>query len=231
MKEGLGEDLIVTAIQSQLGKYSTGLDDMTALKAAGVSEKIIKAMIARGGGGAPSATPSTSSGNDVAGSPNKGPEPEFEGTVYWFDRLNNKLTSLERQKTHLEERAIPVPAFPAKGFIEVEGKRSPVRFATDSSPVFVFKASQGVDPQGLAQIFTLTVRKDHRELILSTGGGFKPGRYSQEDKESVPFHASKYNESSVSITPTMPLPPGEYGIRLRGAELQVGTDMFCFGVN
>jgi hypothetical protein len=94
VKEGLGEDLVVTAIQTQPGKYATGLDDMTALKAAGVSEKIIKAMIARSNSSnAPSTTTAVSNENSGALT-QKGPELEFQGTVYWLDQGNNKLNPL-----------------------------------------------------------------------------------------------------------------------------------------
>src|SRR5689334_9475690 len=57
-KAGLGEDIIVSTIKSQPGKYATGADDLIALKAAGVSDKVIAAMVekaAAGGGGAAAA--------------------------------------------------------------------------------------------------------------------------------------------------------------------------------
>lgn len=110
--------------------------------------------------------------------------------------------------------------------IEVEGQRSPVRFAPDSRPEFVLGAPRGVDPQGLAQIFSFSVKKGRRELV-TTKVNFLRGRLhygGEEDKASVPFEASRYSESSITITPTMRLPPGEYGIR-------VGAAIFCFGVN
>jgi hypothetical protein len=44
VKSGLGEDLIVTMVQSQPGKYSLTPDEMVKLKEAGVSEKILGAM-------------------------------------------------------------------------------------------------------------------------------------------------------------------------------------------
>ena len=53
LKAGLSEDIVLSSIHSQPGKYSTGADDLIALKGAGVSDKIISAMIA--GGGTPAA--------------------------------------------------------------------------------------------------------------------------------------------------------------------------------
>jgi hypothetical protein len=45
LKAGLGEDVIVSAVRAQPAKYSTGVDDLIALKGAGVTDKIIAAMI------------------------------------------------------------------------------------------------------------------------------------------------------------------------------------------
>lgn len=225
VKAGLGENVVITAIQGQPAKYSTEADDLIALKTAGVSDKIISAMMAKINGGAPSTTPAASN-NNPAGLSDKGPEPEFQGTVYWLDRGNNKLNALERQKPRGRTKATPFVG--AKSMTEIEGDRSPVRFAADSKPEFIFQAPQNVDPQGLAAIVKFNVKKGHREVIRARTHGFMGlGSVSSgdADTESVPFQALKYNESSIRITPTMPLPPGEYGIFGRGMEI------FCFGVN
>jgi hypothetical protein len=54
VKSGLGESLIVTMVQTQPGKYSLAADDLVKLKEAGVSEKVMTAMLAKASGGAPS---------------------------------------------------------------------------------------------------------------------------------------------------------------------------------
>jgi len=45
VKSGIGEDLIVSMIKSQPGKYAVGPDDVVKLKQDGVAEKAIDAMI------------------------------------------------------------------------------------------------------------------------------------------------------------------------------------------
>ena len=55
VKAGLGEDIVLSSVHSQPGRYSTGADDLIALKSAGVSDKIIAAMMNGGGGAAPAA--------------------------------------------------------------------------------------------------------------------------------------------------------------------------------
>jgi hypothetical protein len=231
VKAGAGEDLVRTIIRTQVGKYSTGSEDVIALKGAGVSDKIIAAMIEKGSVPMPPSAPSASTSSEPTESLEKGPilpEPEFHGTVYWLDRDNNKLNALEREKTEAVVKVRPLAG--GKGMLEVEGTRSPIRFAATGKPEFVFQAEQNVDPQGLAQILTFTIKKGHRELITVQTHGFMGlggKRIGQEAKDSVSFQASKYNESSITITPTMPLPPGEYGIRLAFSAMEI----FCFGVD
>ncbi len=48
VKAGLSEDLIVGMVNNQPGNYSLGADDVIALKQAGVSDKIIAAIVAKG---------------------------------------------------------------------------------------------------------------------------------------------------------------------------------------
>lgn len=59
VKAGLGDDVIATVIASQPARFSLGPDDLITLKNANVSDKVLKAMMAKGQGGMPqpSATP------------------------------------------------------------------------------------------------------------------------------------------------------------------------------
>jgi hypothetical protein len=47
VKAGLTEELIIQAVQQQPGKYSVGADHLISLKAAGVSDKVISAMLTK----------------------------------------------------------------------------------------------------------------------------------------------------------------------------------------
>ena len=55
LKAGLSEDIVVSTIKSQPGRYATSADDLIALKKEGVPDKIISAMIDKGT--APSTNP------------------------------------------------------------------------------------------------------------------------------------------------------------------------------
>ena len=60
VKAGMSESLIVSMVGQQPGKYSTKVDDLIALKQAGVSDKIVSAMAAKAAGGPIAAAPATS---------------------------------------------------------------------------------------------------------------------------------------------------------------------------
>ena len=58
VKAGLGESLIVSMVQNQPGQYSLTTDSIVKLKQAGVPEKVMAAMVAKGAGApGPSAIP------------------------------------------------------------------------------------------------------------------------------------------------------------------------------
>ena len=61
IKAGLSDDIVVSTIKAQPGKFSTGADDLIALKQAGVGDKVIGAMVekmaAGGGGSVPAPAP------------------------------------------------------------------------------------------------------------------------------------------------------------------------------
>ena len=60
VKAGLGEDIVLSSIKAQPGNYTTGADDLIALKKAGVTDKIIAAMIAKADSGDTAASPASS---------------------------------------------------------------------------------------------------------------------------------------------------------------------------
>ena len=51
VKAELSEGIIISTIQNQPGRYSLTPDDLIALKRQGVSDDVIKAMVAKGSGG------------------------------------------------------------------------------------------------------------------------------------------------------------------------------------
>jgi len=99
VKAGIGEDTIVSMVNQQPGKYSLSTDDITALKAAGVSDKVIAAIIVRSGAGAqPTAPQPPANVTPIAAVLS---QPVFQAPLILHDatpirlRLNRNLTSAD----------------------------------------------------------------------------------------------------------------------------------------
>jgi len=92
VKAGIGEDTIVGMVNQQPGKYSLSADGLVALKTAGVSDKILAAMIVKAGTSNPPVTP-------VAYAPQ--PQSASQTSLVLHDatpirlRLNRTLTSAD----------------------------------------------------------------------------------------------------------------------------------------
>jgi len=99
VKAGIGEDTIVGMINQQPGKYSLSTDDIIALKTAGVSDKVIAAIIVRSGALAqPTAPQPTTNVTPIAAVLSQ-PVPQaplvlHDGTPIRL-RLNRTLTSAD----------------------------------------------------------------------------------------------------------------------------------------
>ena len=71
VRAGLSDDVIVSMVESQSGKYSVGPDDLIALKNANVSARVINALVKKTGGGqrAPEAEAPAASSDSGTGAP------------------------------------------------------------------------------------------------------------------------------------------------------------------
>src|SRR5690348_11144832 len=93
-KAGLGEDILLSTVKSQPGRYTTGPDDLIALKTAGVTDKVIAAMIEKNAAGA-SGVPVTAgaTGNPLA-APKPAATPALVNEVGVYFLKNDQWTDL-----------------------------------------------------------------------------------------------------------------------------------------
>src|SRR5579862_969586 len=63
VKAGIGEEVVMGMVNQQAGKYALSADDVIALKRAGESDKVVAAMIFRGGAAGTAAVPSGATGD------------------------------------------------------------------------------------------------------------------------------------------------------------------------
>src|SRR5438094_232993 len=83
-KAGLGEEILLSTIKAQPGNYTTTPDDLIALKSAGITDKVIAAMIEKTASGGAAPTPARPSGNPLAAITKASPGPVNEVGVYYL---------------------------------------------------------------------------------------------------------------------------------------------------
>jgi hypothetical protein len=200
-KAGLGEDIILSMIASQPGTYSTGPDDVVALKKNGVSDKVIGAILAKGSSAAATApAPSTPSVAAAA--------PVSEVGVYvkkggnWAE-VNPEVVNF---KTGGVLKTIGTAGI-VKGDVNghLNGLHSPNQV---KSPLeFLIYTHEGVSITEY-QLLRLRDQKDSREFRTVTGGVMHVSGGATRDL--VPFENKKIAPRTYVIT--LPaLGPGEYG--------------------
>jgi hypothetical protein len=202
VKAGLGPDLIVSMIQTQPGTYKVGTDEMIALKTAGVPDKVIAAMIAKGTALAPAAQPAA-----VAASTRE-IGVYFKKDGEWKDLLPEVVN----WKTGGVLKSIASAGI-VKGDVNgnVQGTSSRTKLA---SPVEILIYA----PEGVAvteyQLLKLRENKGYREFRTVTGGVMHVAGGATRDL--IPFEGKKIASRTFSVS--LPnLKPGEYGILPPGA--------------
>jgi hypothetical protein len=212
VKAGLSENLIVSMIQNQPGKYSVSTDDLIKLKSEGVTEKELGAMVAKSSGlSAPA--PSTS---PTPGSP--GPSGDLPANleigVYYkkAGAWQEMLPEVVNWKTGGVMKSVATAGV-VKG--DVNGRlQGPNSRNSLTSPVEVIIYA----PEGVAiteyQLLHLRGHGDSREFRTVTGGVMHVSGGATRDV--IPFEGSKVASRTYRVLlPT--LSPGEYGFLPPGA--------------
>lgn len=201
VKSGMTEDMIVSVIQQQPGNFVLGADDFVALKAAGVSEKIIAAMLAKQkgepGGGVTAGTPSTPSQRSVISNPGL----YYKKGAEYFELLTEDV----EWKTGGAVKSIVSAGILKKDLKGAVAGPSSRNFLTHPTEI-VFYPPPGITVNS----FIL--------LPLKSKGGireFNVGRVNQKSgvaKGAIPFGVEKVGENVFRMVLQAPLAPGEYGI-------------------
>ena len=207
VKAGMSESLILSMVGQQPGQYSTKVDDLIALKQAGVSDRIVSAMAAKAAGGSAAPAPA-SSATTVA-------PPAMEIGVYFKkgDAWTEVLPEVVNWKTGGSIKNLATVGVVKKdlnGNIAGPGSRNTVR-----SPLeFLIVAAEGVSITEY-QLIRLRTNKDYREFRTVTGGVFN--QQSGAMRDMVPFEGKKLSPRTFSVILPGNLGAGEYGFLSPGA--------------
>jgi hypothetical protein len=204
-KAGLGEDILLSTVKTQPGHYSTTPNDLIALKGAGVTDKVIGAMIEKASSGASAPTPAVAAANPVAAAP----KAVNEVGVYYLK--NDAWADLAPEVVNFKTGGV-LKSIGTAGIVkgDVNGHLNGEHSKTGlKSPVTLMVYA----PEGTAiteyQLLRLRDAKDGREFRTVTGGVMHVSGGATRDL--VPFESKKTAPRTYEIVlPT--LGSGDYGL-------------------
>jgi hypothetical protein len=202
VKAGLSDDLIVTTVNSQPGTYDTSTDGLIALKGAGVSDKIVAAMVAKAAApAAPAAAPAGTgrpAGIDDVG-------------VYYQDK-SGAWIMLEPEIVNFKSGGALKSAF-SNGIVKQDTNGH--LQGAHAKQVLTFPATLAVYvPEGVDiaeyQLLRLRENSNNREFRATTGGVFHSSGGAQRDE--VQYQSTKIAPRVYKIVLDQALGKGEYGL-------------------
>jgi len=205
-KAGLGEDLIVSMIQNQPGQYELTPDTLVALKADGVSEKILAAMAAK------------NSAQPAAPAETKAADPYADMDVGVYYRVKDVWTPIPSEAVNWKSGGL-MKSIATQGIVkgDVNGRLNGPKSTTDlRSPLeFIIKTPDGVEGTDF-QLVKMRTHSDSREFRTMTGGVFHSSGGSSRD--AVKFEQTRIAKHTYKITfsDTEKLLTGEYGFLAPG---------------
>jgi hypothetical protein len=239
VKGGLGEAVVLARIRSSPANFDTSTNSLLALKKAGVSDKVIEAMVSAPRSGAAAAVPSAPT--PAAPSPGaSAPPPSVSASARSsaggaaanlprdsiFHLNGTKYVEMQPQVVEIE---ISNAVFSSKSDVVLGGRRAEYRI-TDRQPQFY---SYFAPTEALLVKLKPGDKKNDRNLKMGSGGYHPYGGSSRmgiRSEDRIAVKSEREANGFYRISPSSPLPSGEYGfIVLSGAT--AGGRMFDFGVD
>ena len=249
----LSDDVVINAIASATKKsFDITPDGLVALKGAGVSDRVIRAMQ-----GNPAVEPAVTRTKSEEPAPK--PEKAVDKTPATVTRAPGiyavaagNYTKLVSVDAKTEAKGGGLAGF-GKSFIGkgtktqavVNGKQAKMRLSSDSAFYFYFDKEDGIgEPVSAFQILVsnpnefvlarLDAESKNRTLVIMEAGGFTSitGK-GISDKDKVDFKVEKIGSGVYKVTPATKLEPGEYAF-LYGNQVPVPNakaKLFDFGVD
>jgi hypothetical protein len=232
----VGDDIIIGKIKSSPNNYDTSIDAILKLKAAGVSDAVIHAMVDAG----PAAKPVVKevSAKKPPPDPNDPMSPHPIG-IYWKPNqgTDKRLMRLEPYTYSQSRCGAGIMKMTCK--IIITGDRAALR-VTEAAPEFWFYFATGQDAFSASGpsstddfvLARLEKKSNERQLAVGQGGvtGIKAGVRPQD---KVAVESKQVAPGIYQVRPSKPLEPGEYAF-LRAAvtmESASGGKVFDFGVD
>ena len=234
VKAGFSDDLIVATVNGVPGSYDTSVDGLIALKSAGVSEKVVAAIVAKAATPAHATAPVA-----TAVDPNDPASPHDPGIYMMLHDADGKpkMVRLEQKESDT------LPSLTGSAIVaKIPGAQAEQRLS-ESKPVFYlyFPSTSGITDSANPSQFTLVWlnrKKDHREVEV--GHRKRAGLMANDyvyvtgiNKDNViPASAEKLRPNVYKITPDVDLPAREYAFIAAMKLNETGSaSFFDFGVD
>jgi hypothetical protein len=221
-KAGLSDDLIVQTIGSQPGQYTTDADSLIALKQAGISDRVIAAMVNKG---RVQITGTTSADQPIVLSPVN------EIGVYYKDK-NGKWQAIEPEIVHIKSGGF-IKSTVTHGIIKpdrnghIDGRESKLLLPRPIE--FLVYTPDGVDITEY-DLLRFRLNSNSREFRAWTGGVIHSTGGAERDE--VPFKPVKTAPHTYQFTLGMDTPGAEYGILPPGTgNVTNGGKIYTFAIS
>jgi hypothetical protein len=221
-KGGVGEQVILTTIKSSPASFTTSPDDLLALKAAGVTDKIMEAMIGKrsSGGRAPGKGATKAPAVPVAAAPAAPPAVHEIGVYFLKD---NAWTDLSPELINWKTVGV-LKSIGTVGIVKEDrsGHLNGLHSGTPLPwPVTLLVYTPPDTAISEYRLIRLHQTKDIREFRTGVDGGKTSGGL-------VPFDSTKIAERTYQIKPRGS-DPGEYGLMPAG-QVEKVTKLYTYRV-
>jgi hypothetical protein len=199
----LGDEVIVSMIQNQAGRYDVTPDSFIALKGEGISDKVLAAMAAKGSAIAPA--PPTVAADSYE---------DFDVGVY--RRARNTWIPVAAEPVNWKTGGV-LKSIATDGIVkgDVNGRLQGGGSATQlNTPLeFLIRTPDGVDATDF-QLVHLHEKSDAREFRTMTGGVFH--RSGGASRDAVTFAQTRIAKHTYKVKLPPNLPRGEYAFLAPG---------------
>jgi len=217
VKGGFDESTTVAAIDAAQTNFDTSVQALMALKAAGVSEKVISAMLGATKKKAEAAKPAA-----PAAAPAPAANPDVPDDMGVYTKLKGSLAEVYAEVVSWKSGGVGKSMLSmgmTKGHVNatVSGPKSKLQLGTPIE--FVIKCAEGVTPSEY-KLLKLDEKGDRREFRAVTGGVYHSS--SGIEKDAIKFDFQKIAPRTYKIA-LAGLKKGEYGFLPPGSGSVGGT--------
>jgi hypothetical protein len=219
VKAGLGDDLVIQTINTQPGQYGTDADSLVKLKTAGVSDRVITAMINKGRRqltNVPEKPIELSDVNEIG--------------VYYKDRTG-KWIAIEPEIVHIKSGGF-IKSTVTHGIIK-EDRNGHLNGRESKLPLQCPIELLIYIPEGVAvneyEFLRFRIHSDNREFRVLTGGVIHST--GGADRDEVKFNPVKTAPHTYQFTVEKDTGGGEYGILPPGTgNVTNGGKIYTFAI-